>query len=50
MKSDVSIVGMFADARGGIVSLVFAGFWLLSAALFRKAAREQAPAGAAQQA
>jgi hypothetical protein len=38
----VAIVGMFADARGGAVSLVFAGFWLLSAALFRKAAREQA--------
>jgi hypothetical protein len=43
----VAIVGMFSDPRGGILSLAFGGLWLLSAALFRKAARDQASAGAA---
>jgi hypothetical protein len=43
----VATVGMFSDLRGGILSLAFAGLWLLSAALFRKAARDQASAGAA---
>jgi hypothetical protein len=38
----VSIVGMASDVRGGVVSLALAGPWLLAAALFRKAAREQA--------
>jgi hypothetical protein len=38
----VSVFGMVSDVRGGVVSLVFAGLWLLSAALFQKAAREQA--------
>jgi hypothetical protein len=39
--SGVSVFGMSTDLRGGGVSLVFAGLWLLSAALFRKAACEQ---------
>ena len=38
----VSVAGMSTDVRGGVFSLVFAGLWLVSAALFRKAAREQA--------
>jgi hypothetical protein len=43
----VGAVGLFSDVRGGILSTAFAGLWLLSAALFRKAAREQIQAGAA---
>jgi hypothetical protein len=35
--------GLPSDVRGGIFSLVFAGLWLLSAGLFRKAAQDQAP-------
>lgn len=35
----LAIVGLSVDLRGGIFSLVFAGLWLLSAALFRNAAR-----------
>jgi hypothetical protein len=46
----VAVVGMFTDLRGGLVSLAFAGLWLLSAASFRKAARQQTPAAAALQA
>jgi len=38
----VALVGLPADPRGGVVSAAFAGLWLLSAALFRKAARDQA--------
>lgn len=34
-------VGAFTDLRGGILSALFAGLWLLSAMLFGKAAREQ---------
>jgi hypothetical protein len=37
----VAVAGMASDPRGGMVSLVFAAPWLLSAALFRKAARER---------
>lgn len=39
--------GFTADPRGAVFSIAFAGLWLLSAALFRKAAREQARTGAA---
>lgn len=42
-----SAVGAFTDLRGGILSAMFAGLWLLSAMLFEKAAREQTSAGAA---
>lgn len=38
--SAVAVGGMFEDPRGGIFSLAFAGLWLFSAALFRKAARD----------
>ena len=41
----VAVGGMQADLRGGVLSLVFAGFWLAAAALFRKAARDQRSAG-----
>lgn len=37
----VSIGGLAVDLKGGIYSMAFAGAWLLSAALFRKAAREE---------
>ena len=37
----VSVAGLSTDLRGGILSAGFAGLWLLSAALFRKAAQEQ---------
>lgn len=33
-------VGMLIDPRGGVISAAFAGLWLLSAALFRSAARQ----------
>jgi hypothetical protein len=46
----VSVVGMSTDMLGGVVSAAFAGPWLLSAWLFRKAARGQSFAGAAAQA
>ena len=36
----IAVGGMPIDLRGGILSLCFAAIWLLSAALFRKAARE----------
>jgi hypothetical protein len=39
-QSAVALCGMPADLRGGILSACFAGLWLLSATLFRKAARE----------
>jgi hypothetical protein len=35
-------LGLSADLRGGILSVLFAGLWLLSAAFFRRAAREAA--------
>lgn len=37
--------GLSMDVRGAIFSMGFAGLWLLAAALFWNAAREQAPAG-----
>ena len=42
----VSAGGLSADPRGAILSSLFAGFWLLSAALFHKAARDQGTAQA----
>jgi len=38
-------IGAFTDLRGGIYSALFAGFWILSAMLFAKAARQTAPQG-----
>ena len=40
--------GLSTDVRGGVLSAAFAGLWLLAAALFRNAAREQWNAGAAR--
>jgi len=40
VHSGVALYGTQADMRGGIFSLGFAGLWLLSAALFRKAAED----------
>ncbi|HEU5286630.1 MAG TPA: hypothetical protein VFU20_09025 [Sphingomicrobium sp.] len=40
-------VGFATDARGAALSMAFAGQWLLSAASFRNAAREQAAANGA---
>jgi hypothetical protein len=40
----VALGGLGADPRGALFSALFGGLWLLSAALFRKAAREQAAA------
>lgn len=37
----VALGGLGIDGRGAILSAVFAGLWLLSAACFRKAARGQ---------
>ena len=41
----VAAGGLSADPRGAGISAVFGGLWLLSAALFRLAARQQAAAG-----
>ena len=38
--------GLATDARGAVLSMAFAGLWLLSAALFRSSAREQVAARA----
>jgi hypothetical protein len=40
----VGALGLPTDLRGGVLSIAFAGLWLLAAALFRKAAGEQAGA------
>ena len=37
-QATAAIIGMGVDLRGGRFSLIFAGFWLLSAALFHLAA------------
>jgi hypothetical protein len=37
----LSVFGAFTDLRGGILSALFAGLWLMSAALFRRAAQNQ---------
>lgn len=38
-QAALGIVGALADLRGGILSTLFAGLWLLSALLFRQSAR-----------
>ena len=40
----VALGGLSIDPRGAVVSAVFAALWLLSAALFRRSARQQAEA------
>lgn len=40
-QGSLGIVGAFADLRGGILATMFAGLWLLSAALFWKAALDR---------
>ena len=40
----IALGGLSADPRGAAISAVFAGPWLLSAALFRLAARQRAAA------
>lgn len=47
-QAAVGGLGLSADMRWGILSMAFAGLWLLAAALFWKAAQEQTPAGSAQ--
>lgn len=42
--------GLSTDPRGAMLSMVFAGFWLVAAALFRNAAEDEKRAGAAPQA
>jgi len=39
-QAALGIVGMASDLRGGVLSAAFGGLWLVSAALFRKGARE----------
>lgn len=46
----VAVFGLSADLRGGVFSAMFAGLWLLSAALFAKAARDESTTGGAAQA
>ncbi|WP_294012600.1 hypothetical protein [Sphingomonas sp.] len=41
-------IGLTADPRSAVFSMGFGGLWLLSAALFWNAAREQGPAGSAR--
>jgi hypothetical protein len=41
LHAAAALGGMASDLRGGIFSLVFAGLWLLSAAAFAKAARDE---------
>jgi hypothetical protein len=43
-QAAIGLFGMGADPLGGTLSTAFAGIWLLSAALFRRAAREQGTA------
>jgi len=40
-QAGASVLGLASDMRGGIFSLAFAGFWLLSAGLFRMASRKK---------
>ena len=47
-QAAVSAYGLSADTAGGLVSLAFAGLWLLAAFLFRAAARSGAGAGVAR--
>lgn len=39
-QASLGIVGAFGDPRGGTLAAMFAGLWLLSALLFRNAARD----------
>jgi hypothetical protein len=39
-QAAASIFGFSTDLRGGVLSLVFAGLWLLSAGLFWMASRQ----------
>ncbi len=39
VQAALSVAGMASDPRGGALSVVFAGFWLIAALLFRMAAR-----------
>jgi hypothetical protein len=43
-QAGIAIGGMPADLRGGVLSALLAGLWVLSAALFRNAAGEPAAA------
>jgi hypothetical protein len=45
----VAVIALVAELgfKALVLSAFFAALWLLSAGLFRKAAREQTPAGAA---
>lgn len=42
-QAGAGAIGFPTDARGAVFSIGFAGLWLLSAALFRNAARKRAP-------
>lgn len=42
VHAGVAVAGMQQDLRGGVLSLVFAGFWMFSAGLFHLAARRDA--------
>ena len=44
-QASLGIVGAFTDLRGGILATMFAGLWLLSAALFWKAALDRRAQG-----
>ena len=45
-QAAAAAIGLAADVRGAVLSMAFAGLWLLSAALFRNSALEQAAAAA----
>lgn len=47
-QAAVGAGGLTTDLRGAVLSMAFAGPWLLAAALFGNAAREQTSAGAAR--
>ncbi len=40
-QAGVSAIGLSIDPRGGVLSMAFAGLWLLSAALFREGSPKQ---------
>ena len=44
-QAAIGAFGLSTDPRGAVLSIGFAGLWLLAAALFWSAAREQAAAG-----
>ena len=46
-QAAVAAAGLSADPRGGLFSAMFAGLWLLAAALFAKAAADERGAGVA---